>query len=145
MILPAIAQGAAKSGRDIADVDVVGSPFLALAADEEGLEKAKAALKQHIAFYASTRSYHAVLKYHDWEDLGMRLHELSVQGKWTELPKQISDDMLLEWAVVATYDEFAGRLKQQAKGAYTSVLLDLPRALREDEDRVADIVKDLKQ
>lgn len=145
VILPAIAQGAAKSGRDMADVDVVGSPFLALAADEEGVEKAKNALKQHIAFYASTRSYHAVLKYHGWEDLGIRLHELSVQGKWTELPKQISDDMLSEWAVVATYDEFAERLKQQAKGAYTSVLLDLPKALRDDEDRVADIVKALKQ
>ena len=66
------------------------SPFLALAADEEGLEKAKAALKQHIAFYASTRSYHAVLSYHGWEDLGARLHRLSVEGKWTELPLQAS-------------------------------------------------------
>ena len=145
VILPAIAQGAARSGRELADIDIVGSPFLAVGADEEEVEKARTALKQHIAFYASTRSYHGVLKYHGWEELGARLHQLSVQGKWTELPQQISDDMLAEWAVVATYDQLAQQLKQQAAGVYTSVLLDLPRALLEDEDRVADIVKALKQ
>ena len=85
-----------------------------------------------------------MLKYHGWEELGTRLHDLSVQGKWTELPQQISDEMLQEWAVVGTYDELAGQLRQRAEGAYNSVLLDLPKALRDDEDRVADIVRDLK-
>jgi hypothetical protein len=47
--------------------------------------------------------------------------------------------------VVTTYEQLAEQLKQQAAGVYTSVLLDLPKALREDEDRVADIVKALKQ
>jgi probable F420-dependent oxidoreductase len=145
VILPAIAEGAARSGRDMSDIDVVGSPFLAIAADEAGLEQAKTAVKQHIAFYASTRSYHSVLQYHGWEELGARLHQLSVQGKWTELPKQISDDMLAQWAVVATYDQLATQLKQQAEGAYTSVLLDLPKALRDDQDQVAAIVAELKQ
>jgi probable F420-dependent oxidoreductase len=145
VILPAIAAGAAKSGRSPGAIDVVGSPFLAVGADEEGVERAKAALKHNIAFYASTRSYHAVLAYHGWEDLGAHLHQLSVQGKWTELPKQITDDMLDEWAVVATYDQLAAQLKRRAEGAYTSVLLDLPKALREDEAQVAQIVADLKQ
>ena len=72
--------------------------FWLLAPDEEEVERAKQALKQNISFYASTRSYHSVLKYHGWEDLGLKLHELSRQGKWTELPGQISDDMLEEWA-----------------------------------------------
>ena len=144
VLMPAIARGAEKSGRALAEVDVVGSPFLAVAADEEGVERAKNALKQHIAFYASTRSYHAVLKYHGWEDLGSRLHALSVAGKWTELPLQITDDMLDEWAIVGTYDELAGKLRDKADGAYTSVLLDLPAALREDEERVADIVSALQ-
>lgn len=144
VLMPAIAEGAAKSGRELAAIDIVGSPFLALGADEEGVEKAKAALKQSIAFYASTRSYHAVLQYHGWEEVGARLHRLSVEGKWTELPLQISDEMLQEWAVVATYDDFASQLRARAAGSYSSVLLDLPPALREDGDRVADIVATLK-
>jgi alkanesulfonate monooxygenase SsuD/methylene tetrahydromethanopterin reductase-like flavin-dependent oxidoreductase (luciferase family) len=142
--MPAIAEGAANTGRPLSDVDVVGSPFLAVGADEEGVARAKTALKQHIAFYASTRSYHAVLKYHGWEELGSRLHQLSVAGKWTELPLQITDDMLEQWAIVGTYDELVGKLKAKAAGAYTSVLLDLPSALRDDEERVADIVRALQ-
>jgi probable F420-dependent oxidoreductase len=145
VIMPAIAEGAARAGRSLADIDVVGSPFLAVAADAEGVEKAKAALKQHIAFYASTRTYHSVLSYHGWEDLGAKLHRLSVEGKWTELPLQITDDMLQEWAIVGTYDELAPRLKERAAGSYTSVLLDLPKALSRDDDRVAQIVAELKR
>jgi probable F420-dependent oxidoreductase len=145
VLTPAIAQGAKKNGRTLDDVSVVGSPFLALGAEEEGVEKAREALKQKVSFYASTRSYHAVLKHHDWEDLGLKLHELSVQGKWTELPKQITDDMLEEWAIVSTYDEFPAKLKARAAGAYDSVLLDLPQALQQDEERVADIVKQLQE
>jgi probable F420-dependent oxidoreductase len=145
VLAAAIEQGAKKAGRKLEDVDIVGSPFLALAADEEGVGKAKEALKQQISFYASTRSYHSVLKYHGWEDLGTKLHELSVQGKWTELPKQITDDMLEEWAIVGTYDEFPAKLKSRAAGAYNSVLLDLPKVLLRDEDRVADIVKQLHE
>jgi probable F420-dependent oxidoreductase len=145
VLAPAIEQGAKKAGRKLEDVDIVGSPFLALAADEEGVVKAKEALKQQISFYASTRSYHSVLKYHGWEDLGTKLHELSVQGKWTELPKQITDDMLEEWAIVGTYDELPAKLRARAAGAYNSVLLDLPKALLQDEDRVADIVQQLHE
>ena len=145
VIMPAIAQGAARAGRSLADIDVVGSPFLAVAADAEGVEKAKSALKQHIAFYASTRTYHSVLSYHGWEDLGAKLHRLSVEGKWTELPLQITDDMLQEWAIVGTYDELAPRLRERAAGSYTSVLLDLPKALSRDDDRVAQIVAELKR
>lgn len=143
VLTPAIEAGARKSGRALEEIDIVGSPFLALGADEEGVEKAKAALKQKVSFYASTRSYHAVLRYHGWDDLGAKLHQLSVQGKWTELPKQITDEMLDEWAIVATYDEFPAKLKARAAGSYTSVLLDIPKALQQDEDRVADIVRQL--
>lgn len=144
VLKPAIEEGAQKAGRTLHDIDIVGSPFLALGADEEGVEKAREALRKQVSFYASTRSYHAVLKYHGWEDLGMKLHELSVQGKWAELPEQITDDMLEEWAIIGTYDEFPARLKARAAGAYNSVLLDLPNALRQDEDRVASIVQQLQ-
>jgi probable F420-dependent oxidoreductase len=143
VLMPAIEEGARKSGRQLEEIDIVGSPFLALGADEEGVEKAKAALKQNVSFYASTRSYHAVLKYHGWDDLGAKLHQLSVQGKWSNMPEQITDEMLDEWAIVATYDEFPAKLKARAAGSYTSVLLDIPKALQRDEDRVADIVRQL--
>ena len=75
--------------------------------------------------------------------MGTRLHELSKEGKWTELPKLLTDDMLEEWAVIATYDDLAKTLKERCAGLFTTVLLDLPAKLRADEDRVRSIVADL--
>jgi alkanesulfonate monooxygenase SsuD/methylene tetrahydromethanopterin reductase-like flavin-dependent oxidoreductase (luciferase family) len=134
VILPAIAEGAARSGRTLSDIDLLGAPFLAIGRDEEGVEKARNALRQNVSFYASTRSYHSVLEFHGWQDVGTELHKLSVAGKWAEMPALISDDMLDEWAVVATYDDFADKLEARAEGLFNTVLLALPGEARSNVD-----------
>ena len=126
VILPAIAAGAAKSGRTLSDIDTLGAPFLAIGRDEEGVEKAKNALRQNVSFYASTRTYHTVLDFHGWQDIGLELNKLSISGKWEEMPALISDEMLDEWAVIATYDDFADKLKERSESLFNSVLLALP-------------------
>ena len=136
VVLPAIAAGAAKAGRTLADINMIGAPFLATGATEGDVEKAKQALKQHVAFYASTRTYHTVLAHHGWEDIGAQLHQLSREGKWQELPKLITDDMLAEWAVIATHDRLAAEVRARCEGIFSTVLLDLPGSLARDEDRV---------
>lgn len=145
VVLPAIATGAAKVGRTLADINMIGAPFLAVGANEAEVEKAKTALKQHVAFYASTRTYHTVLAHHGWEDIGAQLHRLSREGKWQELPQLVTDDMLAEWAIIATYDQLADEVRKRCDGVYSTVLLDLPGALARDEDRVRSIVRALHQ
>jgi len=140
VVLPAIATGAAKAGRDPSEFDLIGAPFLAIARDEDGVAAARRALKQHIAFYASTRTYHAVLEFHGWLDVGQELHRLSREGKWKEMPAQISDEMLEEWAIVGTCDELADKLKERCSGVFSTLLLDLSADLRRDEAWVADTV-----
>jgi probable F420-dependent oxidoreductase len=143
VVLPAIAAGASKAGRDPSEIDLIGAPFLAIARDGEGVAAARRALKQHIAFYASTRTYHAVLEFHGWLDVGHELHRLSREGKWREMPAQISDEMLEEWAIVGTCDELADRLTERCSGVFSTVLLDLPPDLRRDEAWVAETVDTL--
>ena len=138
-----IERGAQKSGRKLSDVDVVGVPFLAVGKDEAEVEKAKQSLKQHISFYASTRTYHAVLEHHGWEDVGQELHRLSREGKWTEMPKCITDEMLEEWAIVATYDRLIPALVERARGLYTTIQLGIPTKLLKDEDRVRAMIAEL--
>ncbi len=145
VVVPAIAAGAAKAGRTLADINMIGAPFLATGATEAEVEKAKTALKQHVAFYASTRTYHTVLAHHGWEDVGAELHQLSREGKWQELPRLITDDMLAEWAVIATYDRLAAEVRARCAGVYSTVLLDLPGPLARDRDRVTSIVASLHQ
>lgn len=132
VILPEVEAGARKTGRQRSDVDVVGCPFLAVSKDKAGLEAAKAAVKQRISFYASTRTYHSVLAFHGWEDVGMKLHQLSLEGKWKELPTLISDEMLEAFAIVAVGDELAPKLRERCNGIYDTLLLDGSRALMED-------------
>ena len=145
VVLPTIAAGATKVDRTLADIEVIGAPFLATGATEADVVKAMGALKQHIAFYASTRTYHTVLRFHGWEDIGLQLHQLAREGKWQELPKLITDEMLSEWAVIATYDRLASEVRARCTGVFSTVLLDLPGTLARDQDRVRSIVQSLHQ
>jgi alkanesulfonate monooxygenase SsuD/methylene tetrahydromethanopterin reductase-like flavin-dependent oxidoreductase (luciferase family) len=140
VILPAVARGAEKSGRQLGDIDILGAPFLAIGKDAEGVEKAKDELRQQISFYASTRSYHAVLEYHGWQDVGKALYDLSVKGKWTDMPALITDEMLEQWAVISTYDDFADEMRACSSDVFNTVLLNLPPDARADEDWMRETV-----
>lgn len=140
VVLPTIRGAAEKAGRSSSDVDVVGAPFLATGPDEEAVAKGRVALKQHISFYASTRTYHTVLRYHGWEDLGLELHRLSKEGKWKELPGLITDDMLDEWAVSATWEDLPAALTKRCTGIFDTLLIDMPSKLARNEDMVRHIV-----
>ena len=145
IVLPAIAQGLARAGRTMADFDLVGAPFMALGRDEEEVEKAKKKVRSQIAFYASTRTYHGVLAHHGWGDVGARLHQLSVAGKWQELPGLITDEMLEEWAIVATYDGLADAIRAKADGLYRTITLVLVDEARKNPDRLRVAVERLHQ
>ena len=145
VLRPETEAGARKAGRTLSAVDIVGSPFLAVGANDEEVEVAKNGLRQRIAFYASTRTYHSVLRFHGWEGVGLELHELSVQGKWQEMAGLITDKMLEEFAIIATYDELVPRLEERCAGIFDTVTLDLPPAMRREEDRVREMVRRLKR
>ena len=144
VILPAVEAGANKAGRKLSDIEIIGAPFLAIAPDEAGVEKAKAETRQRIAFYASTRTYHSVLDFHGWNDVGAALHQYSLEGKWTEMPKLITDEMLAEFALIGTYDQLAKQVAERCPAAFTTVMLDMPADLRRDKDRVQEIVRTIK-
>ena len=144
VVIPAIQEGAEKAGRSFDEIDMIGAPFLAIAKDESGVEAAKQDLKQHISFYASTPTYHSVLKFHGWEEAGDKLHRMSREGRWKEMPSVISDEMLKEWAIIGTADEFAARTIDCCSDVFTTVLMDLDPSLRQDEDWVAKTVSTLQ-
>ena len=145
VVLPAIAEAAAKGGRQATDIDVVGCPFLAVSRSKEGVHAAKAAVKQRIAFYSSTRTYHSVLKFHGWEDIGMQLHQLSLEGKWREMPKLITDGMLEEFAIIAVGDEFADKVKERCRGIFSTFLIDGAPELQKDERWLRQSIEQLHQ
>jgi probable F420-dependent oxidoreductase len=145
VLLPTIEEGARKVGRELSDIDVVGAPLLAVGKDEQQLAEAKAAVKQRVSFYASTRTYHSVLEFHGWSDVGKELHRLSLEGRWLEMPELISDEMLEEFAIVAIGDELAPKLRERSEGIFTTIILDGASALAKDEEWLRATIEALQQ
>jgi probable F420-dependent oxidoreductase len=144
VVRPTVEKGARKAGRQLSDIDVVGAPFLAVGRTDAEIAAAKDGLRQRIAFYASTRTYHSVLGFHGWTEAGLELHRLSVQGKWQEMPRVITDAMLQELAIIGTYDDLVPQLKARCGGIFSTVTLDFPPPLRADEARLRQMIRALQ-
>lgn len=145
VILPNMEAGARKAGRSLKDVDIVASCFFVVGRNREELEKAKQPVKSQIAFYGSTRTYHGVLGVHGWEELGLRLHQLSLEGKWREMAEEITDEMLQEFAIVGTPDEIAAQVKERWGGVATTISLEwlTSRGAGLDEGTLQRLVEEL--
>ena len=145
VIIPSIEEGAQKAGRKLADIDIVGGGFLVTGANEEEVERAKPPVKQQIAFYASTRSYHPVMECHGWGEVGMRLYRLSMEGKWAEMAAEITDEMLDEFAVVGTYDEVVPKIKERYFGVVTTLDFGFAIQSAEQAERLRWMVQELRK
>ena len=105
VVLPQIDDGLKTSDRTRAQFEISGGGFIATGPDQASVAKMFEFVRQRIAFYGSTRSYHPVFAEHDLEDLGMKLHQMSKQGQWQQMPVEVSDDVVRLFAAVGTHDE----------------------------------------
>jgi probable F420-dependent oxidoreductase len=120
VMLPAIAQGLEKSGRERAAFNVAVTAFAVTSAQEDLF------VRSQIAFYASTPSYRAVMEFHGWGETAEKLSGLVVQGKWGEMPGLISDEMLHTFAVVTDEVSLADALVARYGNMADRLALYLP-------------------
>ena len=105
--LPALARGMAKRERPVEDFQISLSGLIATGSSLEQRVGAETAVRQQIAFYASTPAYRGVLELHGWGELQGSLNELSRQGAWVEMGTLISDEVLNVFAIDAQVSEVA--------------------------------------
>ncbi|HEV8474102.1 MAG TPA: TIGR03617 family F420-dependent LLM class oxidoreductase [Methylomirabilota bacterium] len=136
LVQPAVNEGLAKGRRTRADFTYATSSFVIVGDTDEERAAQKEAIKQQIAFYASTRTYEPVLAAHGWQDLVPHLHRKSVEGDWKGMANLITDEMVETYAVTGTYATIAAKLKARYEGLldrtafyqpYTQPGLDDPR------------------
>jgi len=116
IVRPAVEEGMAKAGRARAEFSYVTSSFVIIGDTEQEIAQQRRAVKQQIAFYASTRTYEPVLAVHGWQDLVPQLHRKSVEGDWKGMADLITDEMLETYAVVGSWATIATRLKERYAG-----------------------------
>ena len=107
--LPQIAEGMARAGRAREHFDVHGGGFVVTGPDQAAVAAASVRVRERIAFYGSTRTYLPILALHGLEDLGQKLHAMSVRGRWQDMAAEISEDVLHIFAACAPYDGLGRR------------------------------------
>jgi alkanesulfonate monooxygenase SsuD/methylene tetrahydromethanopterin reductase-like flavin-dependent oxidoreductase (luciferase family) len=120
VILPAIDQGAAKAGRHRTEIKVSTSAFVVTSPEEEAFVRAQ------ISFYASTPSYRPVMELHGWDETARQLSSLAARGAWADMAGLIDDDMLREFAVMASPGELPAALQERYGGLVDRLGLYIP-------------------
>jgi probable F420-dependent oxidoreductase len=124
--LPRIAEGMRRSGRSRAQFDVFGGGFVVTGPDRQTVAEGMEWVRKRVAFYGSTRSYLPILSLHGLEDLGLKLHAMSVAGRWAEMAAEVSDDVVRIFAACGTYDEIAQAIETRYGGLADSVEVNFP-------------------
>lgn len=141
---PAVEEGLRASARSREDFAYATSSFVVVGdAERERSENAEA-VRQQIAFYASTRTYEPVLAAHGWEGIGPELHKKSLEGDWKGMTRLITDEMLDVIAVSGTYESIGRKLRERYAGLVDRISLYQPHETSVNESRLAALVRQVQ-
>jgi probable F420-dependent oxidoreductase len=133
IMLPAVARGAARTGRALDGFAIAMKPLVATAPDRASLAARIADVRARVSFYASTPAYQACFDAHGLGDLARELQGLSKAQRWDEMAARITDEVLDLYATVGTYDEIVPRLVARYGGLVTS--LEFSIQVRDADER----------
>ncbi len=133
--MPALDRGLARAERSRSDVQVSYSGLIATGADDRERSTAVGAVRNQIAFYASTPAYRAVLDLHGWSALQPELASLARRGDWSAMGRLVDDDLLDAVAVVASPDDVAGEVSRRVAGVVDRFSVYAPSPMGDDVRR----------
>jgi probable F420-dependent oxidoreductase len=141
--MPQMMEGMRRSGRNRVHFDVHGGGFVCTGPDDASVAAQMDIARRRIGFYGSTRSYHAILALHGLQDLGLKLHQMSVQGHWDRMAAEVSDETVHLFAACGRYDELPKVIEQRFGGLADSIDLPLPAGV--PAGFVRELVSDIRR
>lgn len=145
VLLPNVQKGMKRAGRTWRDVEIVASGYAVFGENDSEIEQGLDRLRQPLSFYGSTRTYHDVLRVHGLEELGNKLHALSLtNNKWQEMREAITLDDIRKMVQTAKYDElpqFVAQNREYASRMAFSMPMDTPA----HRERATDIMAKLQK
>lgn len=124
-----LAEGAAKAGRTLADLDLCQGAEVAFAADEremaEMVERRKAELAFSLGGMGSRERnfYNAAYSRQGWADVAARVRELWLAGERVKAAAEVADEMVLATTLIGTEERVRERLRVWAATGITTVRL----------------------
>jgi probable F420-dependent oxidoreductase len=145
VMLPAARKGAAKAGRDLTGFALCVTPLIATAPDRASLSGRVRDVRARVAFYASTPAYLAAFETQGHGEVARQLQALSRAQRWEEMPGLVDDEMLDTYAVIATHDELAAKLKARYAAVATDLEFVLPIATAADQAVARELIAELRR
>ncbi len=142
LTLPALAEGATRSGRSLDGFEVVCVTIVVTGRTEEEMTRSREAVRRQLAFYGTTPAYQPVFALHGHGDLRPELAHLAREDRWDDMATLIPDDLLEAIAVCGEPDQIAGLVRDRLEGISDSVSLVNNRA--PDPQHFAEVVAALK-
>ncbi|CAN5485675.1 LLM class F420-dependent oxidoreductase [soil metagenome] len=137
-LLPGVAEGARRGGRDPSAIDLI-IPVIVAAGDTPE-ERANPILeaKTTIGFYGATPNYS--FQFDDLGHTGMRdkLRDCLRAGDNARVQALITDEILDQFAVVARWDDVADRMIERYKGIASRLVIYLASHWREIDGKTLD-------
>jgi probable F420-dependent oxidoreductase len=124
--LPNLMEGMRRAGRSRAHFDVHGGGFVVTGPDEATVAAGMQLARRRIGFYGSTRTYMPILALHGLQDLGAKLHRMSVEGRWDAMADEVTDDVVHIFAACGTYAQIAAAVEARYGGVADSIDLHFP-------------------
>ncbi len=142
VVKPNVAEGLRRAGRDPSAFEYSTTAF-AVTGEDGRRQMMDGLARSQIGFYASTPAYRNVLDLHGWGDLQPRLAQLIREGKMGEVGKEITDEVLAEFAVRVPFDGLAAALKAKYAGVVDRLSFYLPVVGTGQEDIWEPVVREL--
>jgi alkanesulfonate monooxygenase SsuD/methylene tetrahydromethanopterin reductase-like flavin-dependent oxidoreductase (luciferase family) len=115
-VMPRLAEGLTKAGRERENYEISGGGFLATGPDDATVARMFEWVRERVAFYGSTQAYWPVLELHGLEELGHKLNAMTRQGKWSEMATEVPDDVVHLFAAVGRYDQIVEAIERRFSG-----------------------------
>lgn len=137
--VPAIGEGLRRSDRASGEFTIIAQAMVAVGRDEADLAAAVNGVASLIAFYGSTLAYLPVLQVEGWADVQPELNALSKQGRFAEMRRLISDEMVARIGIVGTPEECAQEIAARFGEHAGEVCCYFPGYTPRDAD-IADLI-----
>lgn len=108
--VPAIAEGLRRSGRTFDEFQIIAQAMVAVGRGDAELATAINGVASLIAFYGSTPAYLPVLQAEGWDDIQPELNALSKQGRFADMRRLITDEMVARIGIVGTPEQCAQQI-----------------------------------
>jgi probable F420-dependent oxidoreductase len=137
-VLPNLAAGAARAGRDPAGYSVFAPSFTAVGDSDEERDRRREQIRTMVAFYGSTPNYAFIFEQVGFPGTTERIREAQKRGDLAAMAAAVPDDLLAHFVVEGTWDDLPGLLRARYEGVATDVVLYLAGAAwRRDPDAFA--------